>query len=50
MSWLSEKELSKLVLEDENDFMEKCESPNNSDKIAKTICAFANDLGNRKKL
>ena len=29
--------------------VEKCESPNNTDKIAKAICAFANDMADSRK-
>ncbi len=46
--WFSERELITLSKEQENEFIEKTESLS-VDKIAKTICAFSNDLPRREK-
>ena len=46
--WLSDQELIKLSKEKENEFIEKTESLNIK-KMAKTVCAFSNDLSHREK-
>ena len=38
--WLQEKKLADLLKEEESEYIEKCESPKSTDKIAKAICAF----------
>ena len=45
--WLSKDKLSDLLKGKENHFVEKCESSVDTDKISKTICAFANNLSDR---
>ena len=49
MSQLSSKELENLLDTGESETVEKCESPKNKDKIAKAICAFANDMVDSQK-
>ena len=49
ITWLDEAELIKLSKEQENEFIEKTRSIDIK-KIAKTICAFSNDLSNRRKV
>lgn len=46
--WLPEEKLLDFLKEEESEYIEKCESPKSTDKIAKVICAFSNDLANRK--
>jgi len=46
---ISDEELRGLVRELESDRVEKTESINNADKIGEAICAFANDLPDRRR-
>lgn len=46
---MSEEEIKSLLKQEESERLEKCESPKPVDKISKTICAFANNLGDSKK-
>ena len=48
MQWLKEKELKELIESEENESLEKCESPQ-MDKIAQAVCAFSNDLSQSQK-
>lgn len=50
ISQFTEKELENLLRREESESVEKCESPNSTDKIAKAICAFANDLADSRKI
>ena len=47
--WLTEEKLKALSKQMENNFIERCESPEAKAKIAKTICAFSNNLENRRE-
>ena len=44
-----EEETESLLEQEESEWLERCESAKDSDKISKAICAFANDLGDSKK-
>ena len=47
--WLTDKELQALVKEPESEYLERCESNRNTDKIGEAICAFSNNLSGREK-
>lgn len=49
MSQLNIKDLESLSDAGESEIVEKCESPKAKDKIAKAICAFANDIADLQK-
>ncbi len=49
IKWLTESELQSLLPKPENEHIERCESAKNTDKIAKAICAFSNNLSDAKK-
>ena len=46
---LNEEQLKALMAELESDTAERTESTNNTDKFGQAICAFANDLPNRRR-
>ena len=49
MPQLTDRELENLLCEMESERVERCESLQNKDKIAKAICAFANDMADSRK-
>ncbi len=46
---ISKDEIKKLLGDIENERVERTISTNNTDKFAKAVCAFANDLSNKKQ-
>ncbi len=49
MKQLSKSELKQLLMQAESEYVERCESPKDKEKIAKAICAFSNDIANTQK-
>ncbi len=47
--FLEERDLRDLLTKEESECIERCESSKTTDKIAKAICAFSNNLNNTKK-
>lgn len=46
---LNKEELARMLLDIENERVERTVTTNKTDKFAEAICAFANDLGDRRK-